>query len=178
MSKAIIQKIKPLLVKGVGVKQIQVIAQDAASDKDVYKALVLLIEDEDATCRMKASWALAKASEINPDFAAPYVDQFMHLIQTEKVGGVVREIYKTLACISIPESYEGLFIDTSFAMLRSVESDLAVKYHAKLILTKYVRKYPELKNEFIASLQSVADAHSDAWKIQILKSIAKLEKGK
>ncbi|MFM9986808.1 MAG: hypothetical protein ACKVOK_16325 [Flavobacteriales bacterium] len=178
MSKAIIEKLKPLLVKGVGVKQIRVIAEDAAIEPHIYKALVQLIEDDDTTCRMKASWALAKASEINPEFAAPFVDLFMRIIQTEKTGGVVREIYKTLACISIPESYEGLFIDTSFAMLHSVESDLAVKYHAKLILTKYVKKYPELKNEFIASLQSVADSHSDAWKVQILKSIAKLEKVK
>ena len=63
-------------------------------------------------------------------------------------------------------------------MLRDVESDLAVKYHTKQILMKYVKKYPELKNEVILSLHSVTEAHSEAWKVQVHKSIAKLEKMK
>ena len=178
MSEAIIQKLKPLLVKCVGVKQIRLIAEDAAQNKQVYDVLVQLIQDEDRSCRMKSSWALAKATEINPDFAMPHISLLMQLLQSEKTGGVVREIYKTLACVQIPESMEGVFIDVSFEMLREVESDLAVKYHAKQILMKYAKKYPELKNEVILSLHSVTEAHSDAWKVQVLKSIAKLEKVK
>ena len=178
MSDAIVQKLKPLLVKCVGVKQIRSIAEDAAQNKAVYDVLVTLIQDADRSCRMKSSWALAKATEMNPEFASPHIALFMQLLQTEKTGGVVREIYKTLACVPIPESHEGAFIDVSFEMLRDLESDLAVKYHAKTILMKYVKKYPELKNEVILSLQSVAEAHSEAWKAQVHKSIVKLEKMK
>jgi hypothetical protein len=178
MSEEAIEKLKPLLVKSVGVKQIRLIADDASKNEDVYLALIALIQDTDQTRRMKASWALAKATELNPDFAAPHIELLMHLMDQEKTGGVVRELYKTLAFVHIPEVLEGVFIDKSFDMLRELESDLAVKYHAKLMLMKYVKKYPELKHEIILSLQSVMEVHSDAWKVQVLKSIAKLDKMK
>jgi hypothetical protein len=61
-------------------------------------------------------------------------------------------------------------------MLRSATTDLAVKHHAKIALMHYVKKYPELKTELIQALLAVADAHTAPWKVQVLKTIAKLEK--
>lgn len=178
MSKAIEEKLRPLLVKCVGVKQIRMIGEDAARDKAIYDTLIKLIQDNDKTCRMKASWALAKATEIEPGRAMPHVPMLMNRLSKEPVNGVVREIFKTLACVEIPDQYEGAFIDASFAMLREPDSDVAVKHHSKAILMKAVKKYPELKNELILSLQSVMDMHTEPWKIQVMKTIAKLEKMK
>ncbi len=176
MSKQIEEALKKLLVKGMGARDAQAIGRQAAEDAPTYHALAALTKDSNETTRMKSSWALAKATELNPALATKHIDQWIQQIDTEPTQGVIRELFKTLAACTLPEKHEGRFIDLCFNMLRSATTDLAVKHHAKIALMQYVKTYPELKTELTQALLAVADAHTPAWKVQVLKTIAKLEK--
>lgn len=176
MSNLLKETLRAVLVKRAGVKEIRAVAAQAATDKKTYDTLVELVQDTNVSTRMKSSWALAKATEEHPEYADQHIDLLMMLIDSEKTQGVVREIFKTLAATILPEKHEGSFIDVCFNMLRSPETDLAVKHHSKSALFNYVKKYPELKTELIEALYTVLDAHTAPWKVQVLKTIAKLEK--
>ncbi|MFN0031562.1 MAG: hypothetical protein ACKVOR_05330 [Flavobacteriales bacterium] len=170
--------LRSILVKGVGAATVQEVAQKAAQHQPDYDALVMLSCDAQMHTRMKASWAMAKATELNSASAGKHLPLLFERIRTETTQGVLRELYKTLAACTIPAKYEGAYIDISFGMLQNAETDLAVKHHAKLALMKYVKQYPELKSELMEALQRVINAHTEPWRVQVLKTLAKLEKMK
>ncbi len=170
------EALKSILLKGISAQEINAIGKQAALDINLYEKLVALAQDENETTRMKSSWALSKASESQPEFGNKHIELFLKLIDEEKTPGVVREIFKSLACCVIPEKHEGVYIDICFNLLRSNETEIAVKHHTKIALFKYWKKFPDLKNEFIESLRYVSNSHTAAWQVQVRKSIDKLEK--
>ncbi len=178
MSQSKQQALKQLLVKGMGARDAQAIAEQAANDAATYTALTQLITDPNATTRMKSSWALAKATELKPERGTKHIDAWMQQMTTEPTQGVVRELFKALAACTMPAEHEGKFIDICFSMLTTSSTDLAVKHHAKIALMHYVKTYPELKTEMVSALQTVLEAHTPAWKVQVIKTLAKLDKMK
>jgi len=78
--------------------------------------------------------------------------------------------------VGIPEENEAVAIDYLFNWLLSPTINTSIKSRAILVLMQLVSKYPELKNELIASLKSQQNRYSTDFQKRITKQLKELEK--
>jgi len=177
-----------LLVKGIGKNDIAAIAAQAAKDEGLYKDLLEAISTGERTHTMKAAWIIGTAAEKQDlIFAQKYSSTLLEFVLHKENSGVVRELMKVLLAINLNEKEEGLYIDFCFKQLHRdfcfkqlhrSDVDIAVKYNSNKAIEKALKKYPELKEEFVSILESLLDNHTDAWKRYTTRLLAKLNKPK
>ncbi len=155
--------ISSFLVKGLDKTVVLKLATEVGLDHDLYVHLLKLIEKGETTPSMKASWILSTVSEVNPTFATNNASQILKLLQGARIGGVQRELIKTLYEIPLKNDQQGQFIDICFRLLTEPKSDVGVKHYCAGLLEKASVQFPELKNELIALLQSQQELYTPAW---------------
>ncbi len=155
--------ISVFLVKGLNKTVVLKLATEVGLDHSLYLHLLKLIEKGETTPAMKASWILSTVSEVNPTFASKNATKIIKLLQSATIGGVQRELLKTLYEIPLKNDQQGQFIDISFRLLSEPKSDVGVKYYCAGILEKAAKQFPELKNELITLLQSQQELYTPAW---------------
>lgn len=170
------EDVEKFLVKGLGKKEVVELAERAASDAVFFDALIDHIKSGKKTPAMKASWVLQNASEINRDFATDRASLFLSLLKDERVGGVQRELLKILGHIKWSDELEGAYIDMCFQFLNSPTADLGAKYHCIANIKSVLKKYPELKQELIVSIEPQLELYTDAWKRYATKFLLSLQK--
>lgn len=171
--------IDEILVKGIGKKDVEALAAQAAKDEAFYKQLLEAINSGERTHTMKAAWIIGTAAEQQDTvLAQKHSSRILDFVLHKENSGVVRELIKVLVSIKLNEKEEGLFIDFCFRQLNRSDVDIAVKYNANKGIEKALKKYPELKEEFIATLESLLDNHTDAWKRYTTRLLTKLNKPK
>jgi hypothetical protein len=166
------------LTKGLKKELLQEAAHRAAHDEVFFEALVAALVEGKKTPAMKASWILQHASAANALFASKRSSLFLELLHREKSGGVQRELIKILGWIAWKEDEEGAYIDACFRVLNSAGADVGTKYNCVHNISQVLKKYPELKEELLASITAQRDVNTDAWQRYISKYIQKLEKKK
>ncbi len=166
-----------LLVKGIGKNDIAVIAANASSDEQMFCQLLEIIQSDNGTPAMKASWIIGTAADKKQtQLIEKYSDSIMNLVLTKSTGGVVRELMKALTASKLSDEQQGVYLDFCFRQLTRNDVDVAIKYNANKYIEKALKKYPELKSEFISILESLLDSHNDAWKKYTARIIARLNK--
>ncbi len=165
-----------LLVRGIGKKEISAIAEHAVTDDELFEGLLRTVETGEKTPAMKAAWIIGTASEVyDAAQATTYASRILQLVVTETTSGIVRELMKALIKADLDEKSEGLFLDFCFKSLSS-NVDVAVKYTANKAIEQALKKYPDLKDEFIAVLESQLYANTEAWTRYTMKIISRLNK--
>lgn len=165
-----------LLVKGLGKQAAVDLGTRAAEDAKFFELLVDQIRSGKKTPAMKASWVLQHAASLNQQLATKHAEEFMTLLEKERVGGVQRELLKILGHCKWTADDEGKYIDICFKFLNSPTADVGAKYHCISNIKSVLKKHPELKGELLASLESQKELYTDAWKRYTSKLIAQLEK--
>lgn len=163
-----------LLVKGLGKKAVTELANAAAKDELLYNTLLKNIAADESTRAAKSAWALSHVSEINHQFPIKHADEILRILQTATVGGIQRELLKTLYPIKLPEKQYGKLIDLSFRFLADAKTDVGVKYYSTYILTEAVKLYPDLNQEFLLALEETATWHNEVWQRHIRKLMKKI----
>lgn len=167
-----------ILVRGIGKQVVSSFAVEAAEDESFFNDLLDVIEQREITPSMKASWIISTSAEINQQYARKNSVRILTLLKAATIGGVQRELIKTLSILKLNEDELGILIDYSFQKIAEATSDLAIKYHAAHIIEKSLAKYPELKTEYISLLEGTLDMHTEAWRKYTHKRIARLLKQK
>lgn len=162
-----------LLVKGLGKKAVTELAAAAAVDETLYKTLLKNVAADESTRAAKSAWALSHVSDINHQFPLKHVDELLRILQSATVGGIQRELLKTLYPIKLTEKQYGKLIDLSFRFLSDPKTDVGVKYYATYILTEAIKLYPDLNQEFILALEETASWHNEVWQRHVRKLIKK-----
>lgn len=170
------EDVEKFLVKGLSKKMVVELAERAAIDVNFFVDLIDQIKSGKKTPAMKASWVLQNASFINPKLATDRAAIFIDLLKKEKVGGVQRELLKILGHIKWNEELEGVYIDLCFQFLNSPTADVGAKYHCIANIKGVLKKYPELKQELIVSIESQLELYTDAWKRYAGKLLNTLKK--
>jgi len=157
------EDVEKFLVKGLSKKVVVELAERAAVESDFFDALIDQIKLGKKTAAMKASWVLQNASNINPELASERASIFVDLLKNESVGGVQRELLKILGHIKWNNELEGSYIDLCFQFLNSSEADVGAKYHCIANIKSVLKKYPELKQELIHSVEPQLELYTEAW---------------
>jgi hypothetical protein len=131
-------------------KEAELIALSAAENVEIFERLLEYSFSEDAKLAFRASWTLTKVTDDYPDLILPHLDSMVEKINEIKNESVLRCFLRIISMSEpgqINRDLHGMLADSSFALLRSGFSAIAVKAYAMEILYKLAIEYPELQNE-------------------------------
>jgi hypothetical protein len=165
-----------ILVKGLGKEVTTKVAKQAGADETLFLALLDYAENGTTTQAMKSSWIIGTLATFDPTFPTKYSDRVLAILKAATVGGVQREMLKTISRVKLKPEVHGSLIDLCFRMLHNHELDVAVKYYSIYIIEDALKVYPELKDELIASLEPQLELYNDSWRKYNKRRIEKLRK--
>jgi len=159
-------------------KEAELIALSAAENVEIFERLLEYSFSEDAKLAFRASWTLTKVTDDYPELILPHLESMVEKINEIKNESVLRCFLRIISMSEpgqINRDLHGMLADSSFALLRSGFSAIAVKAYAMEILYKLAIEYPELKNELsetINLLKTEGSAGIIARGRQILKKLS------
>jgi hypothetical protein len=165
-----------ILTKGMHKSDVDLCASAVVQQPKLFEELLDIVAKGEVTPAMKAAWILGKASELNRALPAKHVARIIELLSLAKVSGVQRELIKTLFKLNLQEEEESRLLDLCFHFLNHAESDVAVRNQALKILLALTKKYPDLKQEVIVSLEAQLEYNTEAWARYSGKTLAKLKR--
>jgi hypothetical protein len=163
-----------ILVKGLGKSAVIKLAATAAKDEKLYQTLLGYINVDQSTRAAKAAWVLSHVSEVNHQFPLKYAEELLDNLQRATVGGIQRELLKTLYSLKLPEKQYGKLIDLAFRFLSDRNTDVGVKYYATYILLEAQKLFPDLTNEFKFAMEETSSWHNEVWQRHVKKYLEKI----
>lgn len=170
--------INEILVKGIGKKEVALLALEASKDEKFFLELLRVIEVGEKTPAMKATWIIGTSAEKDARLIQKHSSRILEILLADKQSGYMRELIKALVEVQLQEKDEGPFINYCFEQLNRNGIDVAIKYASIKGIEKFLSKYPELKVELISTLESQLDLNTEAWKRYVTRIISRLNKTK
>jgi hypothetical protein len=162
----------------MGIKEAEWIAESASENNEILMKLIDYSFSEDRKLAFRASWALSKVYDKDPDILDPVIDRLignLDKLENESVQRSFLRIISLSDMSSISVRQHGILAEHTFKMLRSGTSAIAIKAYSMEIIYKLAIIYPELSNELAATinvLQSEGSAGVVARGHIILKKLA------
>lgn len=129
------------------------IAKSIGNDPVEFKKIIDIIYNEKAPLPQRASWLLTVISRKNPELIQPYVSKFIDSVADFKIDGIKRNMLSALGTQEIPKRSQGKIVNICFDFILSPAETVAVKVLSLDILAKFMKDYPELKNELKTAIE-------------------------
>jgi hypothetical protein len=113
-------------------------------------------------------------SRKNPQLIVPYIDLFVNSITDFKIDGIKRNILNALFTQKIPKQLQGKIVNICFDFILSPSETVAVKVISLDIISKFIKDYPELKNELKAAIEDQLPKTTIAFRSKGSKILKKL----
>jgi 8-oxo-dGTP diphosphatase len=144
-------------------KEANWIAASAIENTDVFNELLELAYSDDKKLSFHSSWTLSKVYDMHPEAIAGHLPGIIQTLGKIKNESTRRSFLRILSLTDIDlidSRYHGILADECFSFLRSGFSAIAIKAYSMEILYKLVLRYPELKNELIATISMLQSDNS------------------
>jgi len=147
--------VKALLESEQSKNQTNLIVNYVGNDKNKMKALMSLFLDSKWEWRYNqwAAWPVGYIGRKYPSLILPYFNELINVMDNPRHDAVLRNTVRILEDIEVPEKYEGEIYDRCFAFLNDVSKPIAVRCFSMTVVFKMTQKYPDLKNELLASIK-------------------------
>jgi len=141
-----------------------------------YGALMeVLFGDEEKRIRMYAAWTMCHICDVHPSMSDPYwKEMYAHLSRKNLHPTEIRSIVRTWRDRPIPKKWKGKIIDLCFNNLLDEDVDVAVWVYSMTILSGVMEEFPELRNEFIATVESLMEHAKPSMKARARASFKKI----
>lgn len=153
------------------------IAKAIGSDPTEFKKIIEIIYTAKAPLPQRASWLLMVISRSHPELITPYVTQFINSISGFTIDGIKRNMLSALCTQEIPKRAQGKLVSTCFDFILSPSETVAVKVLSLDILSRFIKDYPELKNELRAAIEDQLPKTTIAFQSKGRKILKKLGNG-
>jgi hypothetical protein len=131
------------------------IAGMIGSDPKLFDRLILIALQDNALLAARAAWVLRHCYEMHRELIhQKHLRAFVVRLTKPSCDAVKRNITAILQHESVPLSCEGILVDQCFKFLSSGSEATAVKVHSMSILYNMAIKYPDLKSELCAAIQT------------------------
>jgi len=129
------------------------IAKAIGNDPKEFEKIIDIIFRGKAPLPQRASWLLMVVSRKNPELIKPYISLFINSVAGFKIDGIKRNMLSALCTQEIPKRLQGKMVNICFDFILSPSETIAVKVLSLDILAKFIKDYPELKNELKAAIE-------------------------
>lgn len=161
-------------------KVAEIVVKNIGSSQELFDETMELVYRDEHPVSMRAAWVAHFVVEKHPDIVKPHITRLAAILKPAKVDGVKRLALKMLmdSIYDLPEDTFGELADTCFDFAADPKQAIAVRAFALEVLFKVLKKYPEIKPELIAVMESMIPDGSKGLKNKCRRSIAKLKEGK
>lgn len=118
-------------------------------------------------------WLLSDIGDRDADKLYQFLPELFNARDTYKQFDYTPAFCKYWHIVSIPEEQEAEAIDLCFGWLNDPKAKVSFKYYSMWVLHKLLDKYPDLKNEFISSLEGQLEGNTATFRKQAGKILAK-----
>lgn len=134
-------------------------------DQRRFNELLNLFLQGEHVVKQRAGWPLGYAVAAHPHLIRKHVHKLLsNLRQPGLHDAVKRNTVRILQDISIPEKFEGEVMSLCFDYISTPNEKPAVKAYSLSILNTLSKKYPEIKQELEAIIESRWEYESAAFK--------------
>lgn len=148
------EKLREQLLAEISRRNIDFVVQQTEQNPELLDGLLELYTDADHQTSMRASWGLEKLAERKKIDLTPFLSSIIGKLSQLKSSGARRCIAKVLMQYPAPENCEGELLDFCFKMMEDPKEPVAVKANCMTIVFDLLPRYPELKNELFAVIES------------------------
>ena len=119
-------------------------------------------------------WLLSEIGELNPNKL--FIELPFLLDLCDRLNHTYKKSFATFWLIAgVPSENEGRAINLLFQWLLSADTNVTIKSRSLLVLFKFTKKYPELKNELKLCLKDQMDKHTNDFKKRATKILIEIE---
>ena len=129
----------------------------------------------DKKIAIRFSWLLSEVGECEPEYLFKSMPKLFELRKEIDQFDFTQSFASYWRITGIPEENEAVAIDLLFGWIRNNTINSTIKSRAIFTLDKLTLKYPEIKHEFIQTINTVIDAHSKDFRKRVEKIITKHE---
>jgi len=105
--------------------------------------------DENLRICQRASWPVGLIVDHKPHLLQPYLEKMLRNLENPKHDAVVRNTFRTLQNMDIPEELEGMAFESALNYLLNPQNAIAIRVFAMTVCGNIALKYPELKDELV-----------------------------
>lgn len=140
-------------------------------DVDIEFLSNLLLEDNKTANRFL--WLLSDVGISSPlklKKNLPFLYEFMKVNTPDFLSAFA----SYFLYVGVPEEMEGIAMNLMFQLLNSKEINQTLKARASLVLFELSKKFPEIKNELIISLENQQDKYTNGFSKRVSKIVKNL----
>ncbi|MDF1695092.1 MAG: hypothetical protein P1U56_04645 [Saprospiraceae bacterium] len=130
-------------------KVVQIIQKNPARMEELMECFF----DKDLRTCQRAAWPAGMIADYEPQLIIPYLEKMLLNLEAPQHDAVVRNTFRTLQNMDIPEEVEGLAFEKAFEFLFNPQNAIAIRVFAMSVCGNIALKYPELKHELIPVIE-------------------------
>lgn len=135
-------------------KQTDKIIRFVGTSQEKFDKLVELFLKGEYRVTQRAGWPLSYIAILHPHLIKKHLKKM--LVNLEKPNlhdAVVRNTFRLLQFVEIPESLQGIAADTCFRFFNDKKQPIAIRCFSMTVLANLCKKYPEMKQELKISIE-------------------------
>jgi 8-oxo-dGTP diphosphatase len=139
-------------------KEAEWIATSAIDNPAIFNKLLEYSYSSDKRLAFHSSWTLTKVCDRFPELIYPYLPKIVETLDKLDNESARRSFLRIISLTEIDRlsnKQHGILAELCFTALKSGFSAVAIKAYSMEILYKLVLKYPELLNEFSATVKMI-----------------------
>lgn len=119
------------------------------ADTGKIKSLMHLFMNDEYSVVQRSAWMVSEVAKEQPEIFQQYLPQLIEKLEDKSAHNAVkRNILRIFDTVELPESLHGPVMQHCFDALENPNETLAARAFSIGILTKLMKIYPEIKNEF------------------------------
>ncbi|MEM9546864.1 MAG: hypothetical protein AAGA77_12870 [Bacteroidota bacterium] len=130
--------------------------------------------DKNLRLCQNAAWPVGKIADHDPQLIRPYLEKMLLNLDAPHHDAVIRNTFRTLQNVEIPEDLEGLAFEKAFDFLLNPQNAIAIRVFAMTVCGNIALKYPELKQELVPVIEEQLPHGSAGFKNRGSKILKKL----
>jgi 8-oxo-dGTP diphosphatase len=157
--------IRSMIERLMSTREVDWLATSAIENPVLFRKLLEYSYSDDHKLAFHSSWILTKVSDRVPELFYPHLDEIVEGLVRLDNESAIRSLLRIISQSDIEklgDNKHGVLADYCFSQLRSGFSAIALKVYSMEILYRLIIKYPDLKNELVASIQLLQSDGSGA----------------
>lgn len=165
-------KIGEYLLQEYSLSHIYALVNHIGTNKPWFEELMKCYLAGNTKLAQRAAWAVDHCCRKYPELAPPHYYTFLKVLQTPNLHDGIKRCASVvfLHAQNLPEDVLGNIVDVSFQIINNPQESIAVRANMLGVLTKMLPLFPELKHEFLTSLDIIAENPTPALMSRIKKA--------
>lgn len=145
--------LKEELLKEFSKPHVVYLSNKIGPDQEAFDELIMLFLHDEYRVTQRAAWVVSHCADNHPWLLEKHLESIILNLQNDINDAVKRNTVRVLQHMEIPEDLMGILADICFGFLNSGKEPVAIKAHSITILYNIAKKYPELKEELMVSIE-------------------------